>query len=151
MRSLLFLALPLVVMSAAAVSQPAPNGARQGYDGAAGVSLPGDERATNSPPLGPAADQQSQTTAPGDLPSDYLKIAQNALAAGRTGEAHEALEMAQTRLLDRSVPLGTTNRPSDNPAVGEISRALQALDAHDRMTCLQLIQAALGSVSRERL
>jgi hypothetical protein len=28
----------------------------------------------------------------------------------------QSLEMAQTRLLDRSVPMGQTNNPSDNPA-----------------------------------
>src|SRR5579871_6822426 len=36
-------------------------------------------------------------------PSDFLRAAQGAMAAGRTGEAQQAMEMAQTRLLDRSV------------------------------------------------
>ncbi len=38
-------------------------------------------------------------------PADLLRAAESALAAGRAGEAQEAMEMAQTRLLDRSVPL----------------------------------------------
>ncbi len=83
--------------------------------------------------------------------SDYLKAAQGALAAGRNAEARQALEMAQTRMLDRSVPLGQTNNPSDNPTVLEISRALQALAARDRATSMQLIQAAIGSASAQGL
>ena len=59
-----------------------------------------------SPQLGPNAS-----------PVDYLRAAQSALAAGQTGEAQQALEEAQTRLLDRSVAYGQTNNPSDNPAV----------------------------------
>ncbi|HET6308694.1 MAG TPA: hypothetical protein VFG12_16005, partial [Rhodopila sp.] len=72
----------------------------------------------------------------GSRPSDALRAAQGALAAGRTGEAQEALEMAETRMLDRSVALGQTNNPSDNPTVQQITQALQALAAHDRTTCM---------------
>ena len=50
-------------------------------------------------------------------PVAYLHAAQSALAAGRTGEAQQSLEMAQTRLLDRSVPYGQTNTPIRNPAI----------------------------------
>jgi hypothetical protein len=86
-----------------------------------------------------------------ERPSDYLRAAQGALAAGRTGEAQEALEMAQTRMLDRGVPMGQTNNPSDNPTVGQISQALQALAARDRNACMQLIQAAIGSATVQGL
>jgi hypothetical protein len=84
-------------------------------------------------------------------PSDYLRAAQTALTAGRTGEAQSALEMAQTRILDRSVPLGQTDSPSDNPTIGQISQARQALAARDRATCLQLIQAAITSATAQGL
>jgi hypothetical protein len=87
----------------------------------------------------------------GDRPSDYLRAAQGALAAGRPKEAREALEMAQTRMLDRSVPLGQTDRPSDNPTIGEISQALQALEARDRPATLRMIQAALASATAQGL
>jgi hypothetical protein len=93
----------------------------------------------------------SPNLAEGDRPSDILRAAQGALAAGRNGEAQEALEMAQTRLLDRSVAMGHTDNPSDNPAVGAISRALQALAALDRATCMQLIQTAIGSATAQGL
>ncbi|HVC59692.1 MAG TPA: hypothetical protein VND19_04915 [Acetobacteraceae bacterium] len=122
-------------------------GARPGNDIGTGMSMPMGNRASNidqrdmrsdiapnlpSPQLGPNAS-----------PADYLRAAQSALASGRTGEAQQALEQAQTRLLDRSVSYGQTNNPSDNPAVAQISRALHALAAGDRARCLQLIQAAL--------
>jgi hypothetical protein len=84
-------------------------------------------------------------------PSAFLRAAQGALATGRTGEAQEALEQAQTRLLDRSVPLGQTHTPNDNPAVGQISEALQALAARDRATCMHWIETAMGTVSAQGL
>ena len=84
-------------------------------------------------------------------PSDVLRAAQGALAAGHSGRAQEALEMAQTRMLDRSVALGETNSPSNNPTVGQISQALAALAAHDRAGCMQLIQTALGSATAQGL
>ena len=87
----------------------------------------------------------------GGRPSDYLRAAQSALAAGHAGEAQSALEMAQTRILDRSVPLGQTDNPSDNPTIGQISQARQALAARDRATCLQLIQAAITSATAQGL
>jgi hypothetical protein len=51
--------------------------------------------------------------------------------------------MAETRLLDRSTPLFQTNTPSANPAVSQISQALQALAAGDQARCMSLIDAAM--------
>lgn len=91
-----------------------------------------------------------------DLPEnakvvDFLRAAQSAIAAGRTGEAENALEMAQTRILDRSVPLFQTQNPSDNPTVVQITQARQALAAGDRNSVLQLIGAAIDSASAQGL
>jgi len=80
--------------------------------------------------------------------SDYLRAAQGAVAANHVGEAESALEMAQTRLLDRSVPLGQTNVPSDNALIGQIQQARQALQAKDRTTCLQMIGTALATATQ---
>jgi hypothetical protein len=124
MRALLLSASLLVAMTAEGFTQPSAMG---------GAVMP------------PVAAPQ------GDNPSDYLRAAQGALAAGHTRDAQEALEMAQTRLLDRSVPQGQTNSPSDNPAVGQISEALRALAARDRVSCLQLIQAAITSAAASGL
>jgi hypothetical protein len=122
-------------------------GARPGNDIGTGMSLPMGSTASNIDPT----DTRSQI-AP-NLPSpavgdnatapDYLAAARNALAAGRTGEAQQSLEMAETRLLDRSTPLFQTNTPSANPAVSQISQALQALAAGDRSRCMSLIDAAM--------
>jgi hypothetical protein len=122
-------------------------GARPGNDIGTGMSLPMGTRASNID----AADTRS-VIAP-NLPSppldrnasaaDFLRAAQTALQANRTGEAQQSLEMAQTRLLDRSVPMGQTNNPSDNPAVTQVSQALRALAAGDRAQTMQMIQAAI--------
>src|ERR1700761_423431 len=55
-------------------------------------------------------------------PSDFLRAAQAALASNHPREAEEALERAQTRMLDRSVPLGETGNPSDNPTAVQIAQ-----------------------------
>jgi len=51
--------------------------------------------------------------------------------------------MAETRALDRSVPLFQTNTPSRNPLVDKINQALQALGTGDRARTVQLIESAL--------
>ena len=122
-------------------------GARPGNVIGTGMSMPMGSRASNIS----GADTRSEI-AP-NLPSpqlgpnasavDYLRAAQSALAARQTGEAQQALEEAQTRLLDRSVPYGQTDAPSANPAVQQITQALHALAAGDRARCMQLIQAAI--------
>jgi hypothetical protein len=55
--------------------------------------------------------------------------------------------MAQTRLLDRSVPMGQTNNPSDNPAVTQVSQALRALAVGDRAQAMQMIQSAIPAAT----
>ena len=85
-----------------------------------------------SPDLGPNASAE-----------DYLRAASAAVIQDRVGEARQALAMAETRLLDRSVPLGQTRTPSENPAVRTISLAMRSLANGDRATTLQQIQEAL--------
>ncbi len=126
MRILVFFAAPFLAVSAPVLAQPVGQGGRVVLSPLPSPNLPDDTK-----------------------PSDALRVAQGALAAGRTGEAQEALERAQTRMLDRSVALGQTNTPSDNPTVAQISQALQALAAHDRATCMQAIQSALASATAQ--
>ena len=128
-----------------------PSGARPGNPIGTGSSEPHGNRASNispydtrstiapnlpSPPLGPNA-----------TPRDYLMAARNSLAAGRTGEAQQSLEMAQTRLLDTSVPAFQTSAPIRSPAIDAIARALQALGAHDRAGAMQSIDQAIPLAS----
>jgi len=126
-------------------------GARPGNEIGTGMSMPMGTHASNI--------DQSDTRSPiaPNLPTprvgpdagavEYLRAAQTALQANRTGEAQQALEMAQTRLLDRSVPMEQTSNPSDNPAVAQISQALKALAAGNRAQSMSLIQSAIPAAT----
>jgi hypothetical protein len=126
-------------------------GARPGNVIGTGSSLPLgttasniDQRDTHS---SIAPNLPSPVVGPNANSVDYLRAAQAALRAGRTGEAQQSLEMAQTRLLDRSVPQAQTDNPSDNPAVTQIRQALRALAAGDRAQTMQLIDSAIPSAT----
>lgn len=126
-------------------------GARPGNDIGTGMSTPMGTHASNidqadtRSPIAP--NLPSPAVGPNASAADYLRAAQASLQAGRTGEAQQSLEMAQTRLLDRSVPQDQTNNPSDNPAVTQITQALKALAAGDRAQTMQLIQSTIPMVT----
>ena len=137
-------------------TQPLPpginpeTGARPGNEIGTGSSLPLSDKASNISP-----GDTTSVIAP-NLPSppigenapvrEYLLAARSALLLGRTGEAQQALEMAETRALDRSVPLFQTNVVDKSPLVEEITQALQALSVGDRGHAVQIIEAALAHV-----
>lgn len=73
-----------------------------------------------------------------------LKAAQAALAAHRTGTAQQALEMAETRLLDRSTPVDAANQPDQNATVQQVANARKALAQGDTAGASSAIQTALG-------
>jgi hypothetical protein len=112
-------------------------------------SLPRSNQASN---IGPA--DTNGTIAP-TLPSpglgldattrQYLHAAREALAAGRTGEAQQALEMAETRLLGRSVPPARADIPSGQPKAIEIHDALHALGDGDRTRAISIIDIAINN------
>ncbi|HVB69554.1 MAG TPA: hypothetical protein VNE67_17030 [Acetobacteraceae bacterium] len=123
-------------------------GARPGHEPGVGASYPLSNHASNirsndthsvlaptlpTPALGPDATVQ-----------DYLRAARTALDAGQTGQAQQALEMAETRALDRSVPQGATNAASHSDLVARIGAARRALGAGHRAQAMQRIDAALG-------
>jgi hypothetical protein len=74
-------------------------------------------------------------------PNAYLKAAHDALVAGRTGEAQQSLEMAETRQLARVVSPDQASSPDPDPAVTQIQNALQSLGDCDRGHALQIIDA----------
>jgi hypothetical protein len=76
---------------------------------------------------------------------DYLRAARASLVAGRTGQAQQSLEMAETRVLSRSVPQGQVNVPSDSQLVSEIRDARRALGDKDSAHAIQIIDVALAS------
>jgi hypothetical protein len=78
-------------------------------------------------------------------PSDYLRLARDALAAGHTGEAQEALERAEARALDRAVPPFQTDQPIDDPLINQIRSARLALGSNNPQQALQLVTAALDT------
>jgi len=94
----------------------------------------------------PLANLPMPALSPEASPADFLRAARGALAAGRNGEARSALEMAQTRLLDRVVDAGKEQIPSNDLAVKQITDAITALAANDRMTCLRYIEFASQTI-----
>jgi len=139
-------AVPVGPQGAPPGANPA-TGARPGNDIGTGMSMPMGTTASNINPTDTRSQIAPNLPSPaiGDTASApaYLTAAQNSLAAGKTGEAQQSLEMAETRLLDRSTPAFQTNTPSHNPAVSQISQALQALAAGNTQQCMSLIQAAM--------
>ena len=98
--------------------------------------VPDDTRSTIAPalPVPPLSDNAS--------PLDFLNFARDALAHRRTGEAQEALERAEARALDRSVPLFQTDKPVEDPLVTQIRQARIALGSNDIDHATQLIASA---------
>ncbi len=147
----------MVGLTSMSFAQPMPQGAppgadpatgaRPGNDIGTGASLPQSNNASN---IGP---QDTKSTIAPNLPSPnvgedasprrYLEAARTALLVGHTGEAQQALEMAETRALDRSVPLFQTGVPSKSPLVGEIQQALDALGHGDRGQAVKIVEAAI--------
>jgi len=147
----------MIGLTSVAVAQPMPQsvppgadpatGARPGNDSGTGASQPFSNSSSN---IGP---QDTKSTIAPNLPSPnigegasprrYLEAARTALLVGRTGEAQQALEMAETRALDRSVPLFQTGVPSKSPLVGEIQQALDALGRGDRAGAVRIVEAAI--------
>ena len=124
-------------------------GARPGHEPGVGTSLPMSDRASNivpgdtrsivaptlpSPPVGPDAGAR-----------DYLAAARTALAAGRTGEAQQSLEMAETRALDRSVAPSQADMPSRSRFIAQIGEARRALGSGDRAQAMAMIDQALAN------
>jgi hypothetical protein len=144
----------LIGLASLAAAQPAPSGAnpdtgaRPGNEIGTGSSLPYSDRSSNITPQDTrstiAPNLPSPPVGPNASPRDYLAAARTALLQGHTGEGQQALEMAETRALDRSVPLFQTDVPSRNPLVDEINQALQALGSGDRGRAVQIIEAAMA-------
>ncbi len=142
----------LIGMASLAAAQPVPpganpeTGARPGNEIGTGSSLPYSDKSSNITP------EDTRSRIAPNLPSppvgenasarDYLAAARTALLQGRTGEAQQSLEMAETRALDRSVPLFQTNVAPRDPLVDEIEQARHALGAGDRGRAVQIIETA---------
>ena len=80
-------------------------------------------------------------------PSAFLDAARRAAVAGRTGEALDALERAEIRLLDRELPPDSAVRPDNRQVVLAIGAARRALAVHDRQATLAAIDDALAAAN----
>jgi hypothetical protein len=125
--------------------------ARPGHEPGVGLSYPLSSNASN---IGPSDTRSAiAPTLPepgvgsGAASREFLIVARGAILAGRTGQAQEAMERAQTRLLDRSTPAFQTDRPSADPAVARISEALHALGAGDRVSAVQILDATIPMIN----
>ena len=141
----------IVALPAFAQAPPGANplpGAPPGNEIGTGSSLPYSNQSSNITPQDTRSSIAPNLPSPpigeNSSPRDYLAAARTALLQGRTGEAQQALEMAETRALDRSVPLFQTNVPDRNPLVDEIGKALQALGSGDRGRAVQIIESAMA-------
>jgi hypothetical protein len=103
---------------------------------------PGDTHSTIAPRLPGAEASGVDETAMGQL-----RMAQRKLSAHRTGAAQEALERAETRLLDRSTPAGMTYTPTQNPVVRTVAQAREALGRNDLAGAQSLIAKAMADRS----
>lgn len=143
--------LSMTTMSALAQApglDPA-TGARPGHEPGVGDSLPRSDKASNigpgntrsviAPTLPPSSIGENATA------RDYLAAARVALVAGRTGQAQQSLEMAETRALDRSIVADQVDVPSDSRFVGRIGDARRALGNGDSTKAIAMIDLALSN------
>ena len=81
----------------------------------------------------------------GNTPEAYLAAADRALARRQSGEAQEALERAETRMLDRSVPMGENNMPMQDSRLTQIRDARMAIANRDYSAARNNIQQAMNA------
>ena len=144
----------LLSMTAASALAQAPSGpdpatgARPGHQVGVGDSLPRSDKASNITSADTKSDIAPTLPQPGigenGASRDYLKSARASLVQGRTGQAQQSLEMAETRALDRVVPDGQGSRPSNSQFVSRIEDARHALGRGDRGEAIKLIDSALS-------
>jgi len=131
MRTLLLASAAMLCLSGAAFAQNSSSP----MSGKSSNISGSDTRSTVAPRFAtPAADN----------PDQLLMAAQNALSRGRTGEAQEALERAETRLLDRSTLASDAGTPISGPRIDAIRQALSSLGSGDRAGAKAAITTAMS-------
>ena len=130
-----------------------PNGALPGNDIGTGASLPVSAKASNitpsdtSSPIAPRA--PAPVTGADASVSALLGAANQAISSGQTNTANEALEEAETQLLQASVPATQTDYTSHDPVVTQIGQARQALGNNNPSGATQIINQILASGAPE--
>ncbi len=140
--AILALLAPLPVLA----QVPAPY-VRPGNEIGTGQSLPLSDKASNITPDDTRSSIAPRLPAPpvneNAGPMAFLRAARDSLVAGRTGEAQEALERAESRMLDRAVRPSAAQAPARSPLIEQIAEARGAIALGDRQHAIQLIDAAL--------
>lgn len=141
--------MPKTQTAPAAATAPQSPIARPGNDIGTGQSLPVSNNAGNIGPADTSTPYAARLPSP-DIgenasPRAFVEAARTALAAGRTGEAQEAMERAETRLLIRSVRPSQANNPSREPVIQQLTEARHALGQGDRAGAMAKLTAALNN------
>ena len=134
----------LIGLIAQARAQVPQSGARPGNEIGTGQSLPRSDQAGNID--GATTHSELAPNLPSPSADDIgglLAEARADLQAGRTGAAQEALERAETRALDRSIPVGTERVPAQNPLVDAVGQARAALARGNTRGAIAIIDRAL--------
>lgn len=120
-------------------------GARPGNIIGTGMSLPRSDKAGNIGPTDTHSELAPNLPVP-DAPDTLrglLLAARAELVSNHTGAAQEALERAETRALDRSIPAGTERVPDERRVVSTIAEARQALAVGNIAGAIALVDRAL--------
>jgi hypothetical protein len=142
---LLLSALAFPPRALAQAAPDTPTGARPGNEIGTGMSLPRSDTASNLNAATTRSELAPNLPAPDvDTLPGLLVAARADLVARQTGAAQEALERAETRALDRSIPAGTERIPDQGRQVAMIGQARQALAAGDIGGAIGLIDKMLG-------
>jgi hypothetical protein len=154
----MLLAAPLAVAQTMPQTGPetgpqTSDGARPGNDIGTRSSLPrspiasnitGSDTQSTIAPTPPAPD-----VPPGASAASLLMSANQSLASNQTGTADEALERAETNILQRGVPAVTANVPSADPVVTQIEQARQEIGNRNLQAASATINQILSSNAPE--
>jgi hypothetical protein len=128
------------------------SGATSAHEPGTGESGPASKRASNID----AGDSHSDIAPHLPTPSTgldgsaeaYLNDAKADLGKKATGAAQQALEMAETRLLDRSTPVDQASTPDQTPEITSVTEARDALGKGDMAAADKAIDAALAAAPK---
>ncbi len=140
MSRLCLAAALLAVVSAPAFAQTAPPaGGKEPSSTLPSNVGPADTHTVWAPKL--------PTPAPGEdsPPAAFIQAAQAALAAGRLGEAQEAIERAESRALTRAVAPSKAGDASGQSLVRQLSDARRALASGDKAAAAAGLAQALAN------
>lgn len=151
MRLIILTTVALVAaVPALAQQSPASLSNGEGPVGTGGAGVPLSKKPANLAPLPSGSVIAPRLPSPSlgenATAKDYLMAARAAISQGELGMAQEALERAETWVLDRSVRPSQVRNQITDPVVEEISGALRALAANNAAEAQRRIDAALGKL-----